>query len=357
MSLPVKILDGLRGRLEVHVHSFITASGIHSGLLALTQPFLNFDPEFHPFLNENFGTAMNQNISFGGTPELIFDGGSGGTEWGSTAIQGSWNFADAGKVTITSANDNDEALFEDSDLYSVDMSSFTALTGKVDLDIYNPVNNSIIISFSLAGVLVGNTVNLNNFINTGEFSEQNFAIAKGEFGITSQTVDDFNIIITRTGGAKPTIKFDDFQIEETGNPAIFKVTTPGGTRFHIDEIRIRMEDVFDSTLVNSTIPNFPIDQILGVSELSIGIVFSRVKGGVTLFSVTLKNLGDFLATGSNLINDTGNATNSGFTLLVNFPEPIILEGGSENNFLSFTINDPLNGLTRFTAAARGKLEI
>ena len=90
--------------------------------------------------------------------------------------------------------------------------------------------------------------------------------------------------------------------------------------------------------------------------MSNGITFSRVGRGKTLFSVTLKNLGDFLATGSNLINATGNATNSGFTLLVEFPQPIVLEGNSEINFLSFTISEDLSGLTRFTAVARGSVE-
>ena len=67
-------------------------------------------------------------------------------------------------------------------------------------------------------------------------------------------------------------------------------------------------------------------------------------------------MGDFLATGSNMINISGNATNTGLTLVVEFPEPIILKGGGNQNFLSFTINDDLTNLTRFTAAARGALE-
>ncbi len=57
-----------------------------------------------------------------------------------------------------------------------------------------------------------------------------------------------------------------------------------------------------------------------------------------------------------MINITGDGTNTGFTLIVRFPEAIILKGGSENNFLSFTINDTLANLTRFTAAARGAIE-
>ena len=65
----------------------------------------------------------------------------------------------------------------------------------------------------------------------------------------------------------------------------------------------------------------------------------------------------FFATGSNAIDITGNATNSGVTLVVEFPEPIVLKGGESENFLSFTISDNLSDLTRFTAAARGALEI
>ncbi len=355
--IKTRIIDGDGSGLEAHVHRFSTAKrDNHSGLLSLTRSFLNFNPEFHPFLNDTFGTAMNQSIAFSGTPELIFDGGSGGTEWAGTAVQGSWNFADGGKVTITSANNNDESLFQDSGGGSTDMSGFTALTGKVDLDTYNSVDNSILIQFALAGVVVGNSVDLNDFIDTGNFAEQNFVVPKADMGLTTQTVDDFEILIVRTGGPKPTVKFDDFQLEETGDPAVFKATTPEGTRFHITEIRIRVTDDLDTTLANGTVPNFNPDNILGVSALSNGIAFSRVQNGETLFSVILRSLDDFLATGSDLINDPGNATKAGFTLLVTFPEPIVLEGGS-GNFLSFTINDDLSALTRFTAAARGALEI
>ncbi len=361
MAIPIKIV-GTQGsgskELEVHVHEFSTSKGKHVGEVILQERFLSFNPEFHPFLNDSFGTAMNQNISFSGTPEIIHNGGST-TEWTGSTIAGTWNFADGGKVTITSANNNDQADFaEENVTTTIDMSGFTTLTGKVDLDTYNVNNNSINVSFNISGTSVGNSVDLNDYIDTGNFSEQNFVIPKADLGITTQVLDGMSLVMVRAGGGpKPTVKFDDIQFEQTGDSAVFKATTPLGTRFHITEIRIRMEDAFDCTLANSSVPNFPINQLLGVSSLSNGIVFSRVQEGKTLFSVVLKNLGDFEATGSDRINEGGNATNSGFTLIVKFPEPIVLEGGESENYLSFTINDPLNGLTRFTAAARGGLEI
>ncbi len=235
MAIEVLIGDGEGKGIKAHNHPFKVAGDIsHVAVLALTHPFIETEPSTVFFQNSTFGIAMNQNITFGGTPELIFDGGSGGTEWTGSIIQGSWNFADAGKVTITTANNGDEAQFDDAGI--IDMSGFTAITGLVDLDVYSPVSNSIIVQFGLAGVAVGNSIDLNDFIDTGNFAEQAFAIPKADLGISTVTVDEMTIIITRNGGAKPTIKFDDWQIEETGTPAIFLVPVDTGTRLHIDEL-------------------------------------------------------------------------------------------------------------------------
>ena len=364
-QLPVNIV-GIQGpggamEIEAHVHPFTTNTGKHVGLVTLSHPLLEFDPEFHPFLNDTFGTAMNQNVTFSGTPELIFDGGSGGSEWTATAIAGVWNFADSGKVTITAANSLDNAIWDDSG--TIDMSGRTAITGKVDLDTYNSVNNSIILQFGLAGVDVGNSVDLNDFIDTGDFAEQSFAIPKVDFGLDAQTVDDMDITIIRLAGTKPTIKFDDFQIEETGTPAVFKATTPGGTRFHVTEIRIVIADnITGITTVagateNATVPNLAYDDFMGItSPLTNGVVFARVQNSELVFSINIKQLGDFLSTGSDIVNHVSDGTNTFITLLIKFPKPIILDG-DKDDFLSFTVNDNLSGLLQFTAATRGALEM
>jgi len=44
------------------------------------------------------------------------------------------------------------------------------------------------------------------------------------------------------------------------------------------------------------------------------------------------------------------------TLLVEFPEVIVLDGGTDN-FLSFTNSDDLTSLLEFRGAARGALEL
>ena len=419
--------------LEQHVHAFSTSKGDHAGAVTLNERFLQFIPEFHPFLNDNFGTAMNQAVVFGGSAlnatvihagvnsgsaasgttdadadgELKNTGGlfnatvgpgalvhntTDGTFaivqtvttddiltltpnvldgadimdnaenyvvndiWPGTAVAGTWNFADGGEITITSADNNDEATFTVDASHLWPMTDFVSFTGKIDLAVYSEVNNTILLEFGLDGVLVGNSVNLNDFIDPGDFAAQTFVIPKAEFGLIGQNINSMRITITRIGGTKPTIAFDNLQWENTGTPIVYKSTTPVGTRFHITELRIRIEDALTAVLTDGSMPNIDPSAILGVSELTNGIVFARVQKGKTLFSVSLKNLGDFFATGSDVVNVTGNGTNQGLTLLVTFPEPIILEGGS-GNFLSFTINDTMTNLTRFTAAARGGLEI
>lgn len=414
--------------LEVHAHPFTTATGMHVGTNVLTHPFLNFQPEFHPFLNDDFGAAMNQTITFGGaklratvlhagvnsgsaasgttdgatTSFRLLDSGAtfeasvgpgslvhnttdpgfsrvvsvtSDTElvllldimataedyvindiWPGTAVAGTWNFADSGEISITSANNNDEATFTVDSSHIWNMADFVSFTGKIDLDIYNSTNNSIFLEFGLDGVLVGNSLNLNAVIDTGDFSAQNFVIPKAAFGLSTQNFNSMRITITRTGGTKPTIKFDNLQWENTGTPITFKATTPLGTRFHVTELRIRIEDAISAVLTDGSMPNIDPNAILGVASLSNGIVFASVKDGKLVFSTTLKDLGDFLATGSDLTNVSGDGTNTGLSLVVRFPEAIVLEGG-EDNFLSFTINDTMANLTRFTAAARGAIEI
>jgi len=212
------------------------------GAVVYTERLVEFSPEVHPFLNDTFGTAMNVSAAFSGVPEIIHNGGTS-TEWTGSAIAGTWNFADGGVTSLTSANNADTASFAEEGATTVDMSNFTALTIKINLTIYNPLNNSIFVIFDLAGAVVGNTVNLNDFIDTGLIGTAQIAvIPKADMGLIDQLVDGFRIIVQRSGGTKPTMTFDDIQLEVTGTPEVFKATTPVGTRFHISELRLGLSD-------------------------------------------------------------------------------------------------------------------
>ena len=278
--------------------------------------------------------------------------------WVGTAVQGTWNFADSSKVTITSANDNDNANFGNDTNQSWDVSKngFTTLTGLVDLDTYNPTTNDIVISFDLNGTAVGDSVSLNNIIDTANFTEQAFAIPVAEFNFGGDTIiNGLTILVERAGGAKPTIKFDTIQWEETGDQLEYTVTPTGVERFHVTELRVALVDALAGTVTDGTMPGIDYSQLLGVTALSNGVVLQGTQNSKVIFSEVLTQLSSFLSTGWEIVNAISDGTNTLVTVLLDFPEPLILDGGA-NDFLSFKINDDLSGLIEFTATAHGALE-
>lgn len=325
------------------------------GSVVYNAPLFDFDPTIKPFLNDTFGGALNQDVSFTGTPELIFDGALGG--WTGSALSGNWNFNNAGKVTITNANNNNAAKWDDAG--TINMANYSAITGKVDLDTYDPTLNTIVVEFGLAGVIVGNTINLDDYIDTANFLEQSFAIPKDDLGIGEEVVDEMTITILRTGGARPDIKFDAFQIEETGTPLVYTVRVPESEVYCINQINyLFIDNVSGITTVsgateNATVPNLSYNKILGISELTNGIQFVRTQNDVRVININLKNLSDFLSF-SVIADHISDGTNTFLTLSVMLDDPIILDGKT-NDELSLTINDNLSGLVRFTALTRGSL--
>jgi hypothetical protein len=337
------------------VHPFDGINGHHHGALVLADKLIKPNPVFSPFLNDTFGVAMNQNIAFGGTPEIIHNGGSS-TEWTGSAVAGVWNFADSGKVTVTSGENGHAATFAEESPTTIDVSGYTALTGKITLTVFNDANHTLTAIFDLAGTPIGISVNLNDYIDIGLLgTEQSFAIPKADLGLSNQLVDGFTITIVRTGGAKVTASFDDIQLEATGDPAVFKVSTPAGTQFHVNTMRVTMVDALSVTLASNSVPKLAYNQLLGVPALTNGMVFQRTQDNVLNFSGSFRQLSDFTFTGFDIVDVVSDDTNTMVVLEVKFNDPIILNGDKQD-FMSITVTDNLAGLAVLTAAARGSLE-
>ena len=220
------------------------------------------------------------------------------TEWTGAAISGVWNFADAGKVTITSANNNDAATFSEQTASTIDVTGFVALTGKVDLDAFNPANHSIQINFDLAGVAVGDTLNVDDYIDTGDFTEQSFAIPLSDFAFGGDDVDGFTIRITRSGGSKPTMKFDDIQLENTGGSFEFRITKNPGYDFWGRQIRFMFADDFSTTLADASAINLSFDKFINLTALTNGMTFRWVQDNEVMFSTTIRQNSDFFRFGN-----------------------------------------------------------
>lgn len=341
MSTPVTIKGS-----DSTVQEVVKREDLPAGMHVYTTEYERRNAKVIPFLNEAFGDAMNQDVTFGGTPELIFDGGSGGTEWAGTG-PAQWNFSSGGNVVVNHAPNNSQALFTDSG--SIDPSGYTALTGRIDLDNYTPATQKIVLQFRLSGVDLGNSIDLDDYIDTGNFAFQSFVVPLADFGSLGLTVDEFTITILRTAGHNPHIKFDDFQIEQTGQSLEFKVAPVRGEEFHIEDIIITIADNVTSS------SDVSYDRMLGLAILGNGIVYKRFQDNQIQDNVILKDIGAFLsfgATGDYL--DDG--TNTFVTLTIHFDEHPLLNGNKED-YVSFTINDPMSALLKMSALSRGHITL
>lgn len=433
MSLQFSLIGG-KGKnstlSEAHVHPFKTATGLHHGLVVLTQRFVETEPITKFFTNPTNGIAMNKTITFGGarlratilhagvnsgsaitgttdvTPQEdklvdvsggfdavigpgavvhnttaepdefaivtnvdsdtllsldsdIMDGGSEdyviNDIWPGTAVQGTWNFADGGNFTITNALNNDEATFTVDSSHIWNASHFVSFTGKVDLDTYDPSTNKIVLEFGLDGVLVGNSVDIDDFIDTGNFDEQSFVIPIASFGLTAQNFNSMRLVITRSSGTKPDVEFDDFQWENTGTPLIYTLNIDREDRFHISELVFAYADVLAGTVTDGTMPGLAFNKILDLAALTNGFVITRLKEGKTIFSATIRTLGGHISAGAIPSNPWSDGTNTFITLRVVFPDPLILTG-DPNDGLTIQINDSMSDLLQFTVAGRGSIE-
>jgi len=331
------------------------------GSVVYTEPFFDYNPILKPFINPTIGNAMNQNVTFGGTPEIIHNGGTS-TEWTGSIVAGTWNFADSGKTTITSANNNDAATFAEETPATIDWDSFTALTGKVDLDTFSAAQHTITIQFDLAGVAVGDALSLNGYINTSDFAEQSFAIPKADFNFATSSVDGFTISIARSGGTKPTIKFDDIQMEETGSPLTFAAAPLTGEVWRVTRVILcAINNITGITTVagateNATVKNLAYNQFFGETALTTGLTFTVNNSRAPQFSASIKQLSDILGGGGVITDHISDGTNSMISLAIPFEREFILTGDRFDT-ASITINDDLSGLLGFTAALVGSEEV
>jgi hypothetical protein len=305
-----------------------------------------------PFLNPDFGSAFNQSAVFSGTPVVINDGGDTAA-WTGAAGAGSWDFADTTNpdtglacVSITGANNNDNATFTGAS--SVNGANYVAITMAVRLETYSPTQNEIEISFSLGGVDKGVLAELGNYLDVSNLNEyQQITIPLEDLGLDQETFDEMTINMVRSGGSKPTVRFDNIQVEEAGGNIDFEIAADGRTILYVECIRI--------VLVNNVTGNAAkaYNDLLG-ETLARGILFSRSVNGSRVLGRIFKTALDLQNFGfdQNLLSDDG--TNTMLTLEVFFRRPLVLNPGDS---LTLTVQDDLTGFLSATALMRGQLEI
>lgn len=342
MSVKSQIVDPLTGRTArvidgVEPHALVVA----------TRPLKVLANNIVPFLSTEFGLDMNQNGAVGGTPLIIHDGGDT-TAFTATATAGIWDFTTGGVITQAAANNNDLATFTTGS--PVDMSDYSAITGKITLLTYTGATHALVLGATVSSVDVG-SVNLNNYINTGLIGvEQTFLVPKNDIGLSEQLVDEIDLLVLRTGGSKPAFTLDDLQFESTeGSSKPFVATPPKGTKFHVTKFVLSIADTYTG---GSSYNKFG-----DINPLSIGINFITTSGGEPTFSTSVHQFSDVYQIGFNKGIELDDGVNTFTTMIYDIDtlNPIILDEHKSDNML-ITINDDLTGLLFLRAFIQGNVE-
>ena len=328
------------------------------GLVAYTEPRKIFEPHIQFFQADSGAIDMNIDASGGGTPENIHDGGDT-AYWTASALSGTWDFASTTQangglqsVDATATTNGDEALFEDAT--NIDMSVYVSLSGFIYIDSWSAVGTKEVeIRARLAGVDVGNPVNLSDYIDTGVTgSWQGFLIPKADLGLSGQTVDELVVKTIDTGGQPaPDYYLDDLLWTgvSAADPVTYYIRNLTGRNTLMSGMSLFMADVVTEAAA------LAYNTFLAVPALTNGFQLTRQTRGEIATSISLKQLSDVIQTyGEFRIDTGGDATNRWLKIEFTFDPPVRL---NEDDFMSMTVQDDVSGLLMLRGSVRALIEV
>lgn len=333
---------------------------IEYGLYVLTEPYKNYISKIVKFFeNPTYGTQLNQNVTFAGSPEEVHDG-TDGAYWTGSTISGSWIFnstdqAHTGTKSIDGTGTKQDHVAQFAKGSNLSVGNYTAITGFIYIeDIPKPNLSAINIYGWDTGTATqqGISVDILDYVDSGVVgSWQKFAIPLADMNLVGGTIDALRLLVD----SDPNFYLDDIQIEETGVPIEFKIEPSIKTWLLIDAINLFFVDAYAGTLADATMPNLSYNKILNVSQLTNGILFKCIEEGETTCSYIAKNLFEFQLMSFAIINSYSDGTNTCLKLSLNLRNPIILHAEHED-YLSLTISDNLSGLIDFRATCNCREE-
>jgi len=327
------------------------------GIAAYTHPMVHHVNNNIIASNDSYGPDLNQNISAGGTPLLIHNGGDS-AGWSASTISGTWDFvstdqANSGAQSIDASGTvgGAEALFN-RDSGAITFGNYESLSGSIYLSSWSlQGDKDVSLRFRLAGTNVSNELNLSEYISTITLNAwQNFSIGLSDFAIVGTTLDQLVVKTIDIGaGQAPNYYLDDIQFEETGAPAIFKMAPNSGQRVAARGLELILVDALNPTATDGASYGYSYNKILNVNELQNGIIFRWYRKNKLRFSGNVKNLFDFLnLPGSRIVTSVSDSTNTMLKIRFDFTTEIELLG-SENDRIEIVIRDDLSGLLKFRA--------
>jgi len=351
-GLPVNITDEGR-RAEVHRRNGDT------GLKVFTEELQEKEILFSFALNPELGFEMNIDGTFGGTPVGIHDG-TDSVEWAATNISGAkvtFDSTDQPQAGTKSVKVNKPAV---SNVWQFDKGSDLTVANYVAFSMFIYVTSGWTVGNSISmygfdtgtGLQVGTAIALEDYFNEQQFGVyQKLSIPFTDMNLTAD-IDSIRMECTDKSGSGILCYMDEIQVEETSGAQKFQILAPKGTKYFVDELRFTFIDALSTTLVANSMHNLSYNTILGVSKLTNGIGFARVKAGQSLFSASVTCLTDSTRGGAEVVNAYSDGTNTHVTLLTDFRTSVLLDSRTADS-IDITINDDLTGLISFTCVVKG----
>lgn len=334
----------------------------HAGLVVLTDPLRELGARLNPFANPDNGTNLAVSVSFGGTPEEIYDGNDNtywtgsaisGTDWSDSTVQAN---SGAASLRFNSGSVGDTFQFDKGS--NLATSGYTAITFAIRVNrrwASDPAESVELYGWDTGTASeVGTRVKIENYFTPNSFDVwQQVAIPLSDMGLTAQALDAFRLELVGVVNTAPDFFIDDLQLEETGAGIRYTSSAVPGTIFFAREIRLTLVDALPATVNNGTAPGLSYNQILALPALSFGLAIRQYKDEKVTFVATFNQLSDFLFAGFNIENVVSDGTNTLLVLSATFANEQRMEARDR---FEIEVLDDLSGLLEFRATLRGAEE-
>lgn len=328
-----------------------------AGLLVYTKDRLlkPFTPG--PLLNSEFGISMNIDGAFSGTPDGVANG-IDTVLWTGSQITGTkvtFNstdrfFAGAASVKIDNPNSGDIWQFDKGS--NLTLSSYTAITIKINIDKDWTIGDSVsIYGYDTGGaVQVGLKVLIEDYIDITSFDTwQSVTIPLADMGLTTGTIDAFRMQQEAKTGKAAKWYLDNMQVEETSGAVTFCFDPNGDQIFHITRI-----GAFAAVNGASEASLLAYDKFYGLTSLLNGVQVQIQSNGNVVLSAAENNLFAQIVQPQITTVTGGDGTNSWIKVMNDIEFDL---DGRKRDFVKYTIQDDLTALDQYSVWIFGWAEI
>lgn len=362
--LDISIANG-RGRRN-------KASVSDDGFLRVdTKPYYEYKNAVRYFVSQEYGRNMNVDASPSASiVENIYDGGDN-VYWTASIIESFFNDFDltstdqayTGSQSFQYADPEDGDIAQFARGSDLDLTDYDTLTGWIYVTDWVEVGTKEILFYGYntgTGTIVGNTVNLSNYINTQDQDTwQPFSITLEALGLVNETIDAIRTELVDVGpGGAPQGYLDDFRFTgSTGNiisPVRYRLEPNTDEYLIVESLNFTFVREYDPTITNSNMYGLSYNDILGFTPTN-GILYRRFSKELLEFNVLLKNLFDLISIPDMTVTDAWyDGTNTLIKVRYTFVEMAILKY-SLRDYIELRLSDNFSSFKQFRVSAGCKI--